>query len=151
MEEKGFGRDLESLEQPDRGQASSAAKSLSWSELNEVRVGKYQANRGLFLVYSWKPCDNPDQVADVVISIAQHSGHGPLSDGTIRGVQYTLGPKFSEHSHVITDPMDGFCDQCLDVRDHAVPLLRSVLRTGCPRFSWSATSTLTVHGDAHVR
>lgn len=108
MEEKGFGPSHGPTSAAGRTHPPNGSKSLSWSELNEVRVGKYEANRGLFLVHTWKPCDKPDQVADVVISIAQHSEHGPLSDGTVSGVQYTLGPQFSEHSHVITNPKGGF-------------------------------------------
>jgi hypothetical protein len=106
MEEKGFGQNPGPLlDRP--GHAQPPARSLSWDELNEVRVGKYAANRGLFLVHSWKPSSQRGQVADVVISVAQHQ-RGPLTEGTISGVQYTLGPMFSTYSHVITDPQNGF-------------------------------------------
>jgi hypothetical protein len=37
----------------------------------------------------------------------QHK-EGPLTDGTVAGVQYALGPMFTTYSHVITDPRRGF-------------------------------------------
>jgi len=108
MEEKGFGRNpgLDTA----RGtteEAVATTRSLSWEEMNTVRVGKYEANQGLFLVHSWKPSALPDQVAEVTIRIIQH-GRGPLTRSTVSGVQYTLGPNFTDHSRIITDPTTGF-------------------------------------------
>jgi len=104
MEERGFGRGRPLVE---AARSTDFGQSLSWTELNEIRVSKYEENRGLFLKHSSTPSTQPGQVANVIISIAQH-GDGPLTHGTLSGVQYTLGPKFSQFSHVITDPTNNF-------------------------------------------
>jgi len=80
----------------------------SWEELNRVRVGRYEENRGLFLVHEWwTPSQEPEQVADVTIRLKQHQ-EGPLSRGEIRAVEYTLGPRFTDHSLVRMDPTDDY-------------------------------------------
>jgi hypothetical protein len=80
----------------------------SWEELNRVRVGRYEDNRGLFLVHDWyTPSQEPGQVADVTIRLKQHR-EGPLSRGEIRAVEYTLGPQFTDHSLVRMDPTDDY-------------------------------------------
>jgi hypothetical protein len=80
----------------------------SWEELNRVRVARYEETRGLFLVHEWwTPSQEPGQVADVTIRLFQH-GEGPLSRDAIRAVEYTLGPRFTDHSLVRSDPTNGY-------------------------------------------
>lgn len=102
MEAHGFGMKTESA--PNRAQDEPMP---SWEQLNVLRVARYQATRGLFLAHSWLPSETDGQVADVRLHLLQH-GHGPLTDGTIKAVEYTLGPKFSAHSIVRNNPEDGF-------------------------------------------
>jgi hypothetical protein len=83
------------------------AATPSWEELNAARIKRYEETRGLFLVHSWRPSQAEGQVVDVVIRLCQH-GEGPMSRGEIKAVEYTLGPKFSNHSLVCTDASDGF-------------------------------------------
>src|SRR5688500_9510193 len=75
--------------------------------MNDLRLARYEATRGLFLVHTWKRSSDPQQVADVTIQLCQH-GDGPLGNGTVQAVEYTLGPKFTDHSLVRTDPTEGF-------------------------------------------
>jgi hypothetical protein len=79
----------------------------SWEVLNEVREKRYEATGGVFLVHTWRPSRFENQVADVTIRLHQHRD-GPLSRGEVRAVEYTLGPNFSDHSRVSTNPRDGF-------------------------------------------
>jgi len=79
----------------------------SWEMLNGERVARYERNQGLFLVHDWVPSDAEDQVADVTIKLRQH-GDGPLSRGDIRVVEYSLGPKFTNHSLVCASAADDF-------------------------------------------
>jgi hypothetical protein len=62
-------------------------------DLEPKRIKKYQDNRGLFLIHSWRPSLAKGQVADIVIWLHQH-GNGPLTQGVIEKVEYELGPKF---------------------------------------------------------
>ena len=57
------------------------------------RADKYQRNRGVFLVHSWRPSSIPGQLVDVVIEPIQH-GEGPLKAGLVESVTYDLGPRF---------------------------------------------------------
>jgi len=56
----------------------------------ELRVKRYEENRGLFLVHRWRPSLTPDQVADIVIELRQHRD-GPLNRGNVESVTYYLG------------------------------------------------------------
>ncbi|MEX2211238.1 MAG: pYEATS domain-containing protein [Gaiellaceae bacterium] len=102
MEAHGFGRNpgLPAVAEPKE-------PTPSWEELNDLRVRRYEESRGLFLVHSWRASSKPGQVADVVIRLHQH-GDGPLAHGLIRVVEYTLGPKFNDHSLVCTRSEDAF-------------------------------------------
>ena len=77
------------------------------SDLESNRIKKYEANRGLFLVHSWRPSLADGQVADIVIWIHQH-GTGPLNQNTIEKVEYELGPKFFDEPMVKTNSEDHF-------------------------------------------
>jgi hypothetical protein len=79
----------------------------SWKELNAERVRRYEDNHGLFLIHDWRPSETEGQVADVVIRLWQHD-KGPLTRGEVEAVEYTLGPKFSDHSRICTDPTNGY-------------------------------------------
>lgn len=63
--------------------------------LEETRTGRYEKYQGVFLVHSWRPSQEPGQVADVVLRLQQH-GDGPLKAGKVERVEYALGPKFFE-------------------------------------------------------
>lgn len=105
MAEKGFGRNPNLP--PEK---NPQAPTPSWEELNAARNKRYQETQGLFLTHTWEPTIDSTQVADVELRLFQH-GEGPLSRGEIRAVEYTLGPKFSNHSIVCTNPKDGFATQ----------------------------------------
>lgn len=101
MEAHGFGPNPRA--ESTRAQITGPA----WDELNTERLKRYQDNQGLFLVHAWKPSDAAGQHADVTIKLAQHDA-GPLSRGDVEAVEYTLGPKFSNHSLVCADPTNEF-------------------------------------------
>lgn len=65
-----------------------------WQARETHRIHVYQRNRGLFLIHRWLPSATPGQVADIQIELHQH-GEGPLTRGTVREVQYHLGPRFT--------------------------------------------------------
>jgi len=79
----------------------------SWEEREHRRIRRYEGNRGLFLVHTWRPSRTPEQEADVSISLHQH-GDGPLTQKKIKSVEYHLGPKFFAHTVTKTDPDDNF-------------------------------------------
>ena len=79
----------------------------SWDERETRRCNIYEMNRGLFLVHTWRPSQEPGQIADVVISIAQHD-EGPLTLGTVKSVEYHLGPKFFDRTIVKSDSSNRF-------------------------------------------
>lgn len=85
----------------------AAQQDAHWELLENERQLRYVANRGLFLTHTWSPSEKPGQVADVLIRLQQHRD-GPLAQGKIRGVEYCLGPKFSDHTRVNTDASNGF-------------------------------------------
>lgn len=62
-------------------------------DLETLRCGKYEQQKGLFLIHSWRPSSIDGQVADIVIWLHQHRT-GPLSDGLVDRVEYQLGPMF---------------------------------------------------------
>jgi hypothetical protein len=102
MEERGFGR------QPNVPPAQEPTGATpSWEELNAARVKRYEETRGLFLIHTWQPSNADGQVADVTLRLCQHA-EGPLARGEIKAVEYTLGPKFSNHSLVCTDARNDF-------------------------------------------
>lgn len=69
------------------------------TSMESERVKRYQAQKGLFLVHSWRPSLTRGQVADIVIWVHQH-GEGPLTHSLIDRVEYELGPKFFNKPHV---------------------------------------------------
>jgi hypothetical protein len=73
--------------------ANIAAISETWQQRENRRIEKYKSVEGLFLVHSWRPSMNPEQVADIVIWVHQH-GNGPLTQGLVEKVEYHLGPRF---------------------------------------------------------
>jgi hypothetical protein len=79
----------------------------SWQELNDARVERYEHNLGLFVVHTWRPSRREGQVADVTIWLWKHPD-GRLTPGEVRAVEYILGPKFTDHSRVITDARNAF-------------------------------------------
>jgi hypothetical protein len=87
--------------------AKSKETGASYKELNRTRQERYKQNNGLFLIHTWQPSAKEGQVADVVLRLWQH-GPGPLASKEIDAVEYILGPKFTDHSRVCTDPRDGF-------------------------------------------
>ena len=42
-------------------------------QLEDLRISKYEENRGVFLVHSWRPSKTPGQVADIAIYLRQHN------------------------------------------------------------------------------
>jgi hypothetical protein len=84
-----------------------AKRDESWDEREQRRVEIYTRNRGLFLVHTWRPSSDPDQVADILIFLRQHD-EGPLNEGRVKSVEYHLGPMFHDRTIVKTDPTAGF-------------------------------------------
>ncbi len=80
---------------------------LDWEALEHERISTYERQRGLFLVHTWKASTQPGQMVAVTAWIAQHRD-GPLAQGKVKGVEYVWGPKFDEHSQVVTQPANGF-------------------------------------------
>jgi hypothetical protein len=94
----------------------------SWHEREERRIKAYQDNRGLFLVHTWRPSEDPGEVADIVISVRQHPGENqPLTDGHIKSVEYHLGPKFFNRTVVKTSSEDGVSLGGFRLRSDALP------------------------------
>jgi hypothetical protein len=79
----------------------------SWRQLNDARVKRYEASRGLFLIHRWWPSEKEGLVAHVVLELCQHQD-GPLSRGEVQAVEYTFGPKFSSHSIVSKNAEESF-------------------------------------------
>lgn len=74
--------------------ASGATKELRGGEwLEQRRIERYEKQRGLFLIHSWRHSMESGQVADIVIWLHQH-GEDPLTRREIERVEYQLGPKF---------------------------------------------------------
>lgn len=71
--------------------APPASSSRSAESLEAERERRYGANRGLFLVHTWRPSDQEGQAVDVKVQLVQH-GPGPLKVGTVKSVTYTFGP-----------------------------------------------------------
>ena len=80
---------------------------ITKQKIDKERIQRYENQKGLFLVHSWRPSITSDQVADIVIWIQQH-GKGPLSKGDIERVVYELGPKFFKKPKVKTNENDSF-------------------------------------------
>ena len=66
-----------------RERAAAPLSNESWEEREKRRCKIYEDQKGLFLVHSWRPSKTPGQVADIVISLAQH-GNGPLIEGKVK-------------------------------------------------------------------
>jgi hypothetical protein len=81
--------------------------SSSWGEREKGRVAEYERNSGLFLVHTWRPSRLKGQVADIVLYLHQH-GEGPLTAGTVKSVEYHLGPMFSDKTMVAADAASDF-------------------------------------------
>jgi hypothetical protein len=95
---------------PDYAQNASLedqSRVSRFSDLERERVSEYQRNHGLFLVHSWRPSENPKQVADIVIRLHQHN-LGALGEGKVDGVEYQLGPRFFTEPVVVADPTNDF-------------------------------------------
>lgn len=86
---------------------SSLLKTESWNEREKRRCDVYENNRGLFLVHKWRPSQESGQIADIVISLTQHS-EGPLTQGIVKSVEYHLGPKFFKQTVVKTESDNNF-------------------------------------------
>lgn len=71
------------------------------------RQARYTLNHGLFIVHTWRRSARRGQVADIIIRLVQHRD-GPLTKGTVKNVEYYLGPKFSDYPIVKTNPADAF-------------------------------------------
>lgn len=76
-------------------------------DLEKWRISRYEENKGLFLVHTWRPSRITGQVADIVIDLHQH-GVGPLSRGEVEKVEYNLGPKFFRAPVIKTNRDDNF-------------------------------------------
>ena len=85
----------ENIESHASNKVSITAASLNKCDvdLESERKTRYELQRGLFIIHSWRPSITSGQVADIVIWLHQH-GEGPLSNGLIEKVEYQLGPKF---------------------------------------------------------
>jgi hypothetical protein len=79
-----------------------------WRSMNQLRVKRYEETEGVFLIHRWWPgSQEPGNIADIAIRLWQH-GEGPLSRGEIEAVEYTLGPKFKNHSILCHDVASDF-------------------------------------------
>ena len=67
-------------------------------QLVKDRDAQYGANRGLFLVHTWKFSEKPGQVADIIIRPHQHLDTSTRLDllkaGKVESVRYELGRRF---------------------------------------------------------
>lgn len=86
---------------------SSSISDRSWKSNENRRIKRYEENKGLFIIHTWKSSSKPGQVADIVITLRQH-GDGPMNTNKIKSVEYHLGPKFFDHTVVKTDARSGF-------------------------------------------
>ncbi len=97
---------------------SGPMQSDSWEQREERRKEAYVENRGLFLVHTWQPSQEANQVADIIVRMQQHfpnlplpddvEADLPLADGKIKSVEYYLGPKFFRTTVTKADAADGF-------------------------------------------
>lgn len=78
----------------------------TWEEREQKRISRYESNRGLFLVHTWRPSLTPGQIADIVIMLQQHR-EGHLTEGNVESVEYHLGPMF-HHEILKTNKKDNF-------------------------------------------
>jgi hypothetical protein len=76
-------------------------------DLEPKRIKRYQDNRGLFLIHTWRPSLIRGQVADIVIWLHQH-GNGPLTQDVVEKVEYELGPKFFNRRVIKTNKDEHF-------------------------------------------
>ena len=79
-------------------------------DLNVRRQRLYEDNRGLFLVHTWRFSEKPDQVADIIISLQEHTYYANLSileDG-VESVTYELGRRFFDEPQVRRTREDNF-------------------------------------------
>ena len=97
----------ENLQSRDLQSAAVGEEDETWEELERKRIEIYEKSEGLFLVHTWRPSQEPGQIADIAIRLHQH-GDGPLSQGQVKSVEYHLGPKFFEYPVIQTDPRDQF-------------------------------------------
>jgi hypothetical protein len=95
--------DVEQVAQP----TPPVASNQSWETREQQRRDLYQRYQGLFLVHSAWPSQRPRQVADIALRVHQH-GKGPMTAGTIKSVEYHLGPKFSKRTITKANAADGF-------------------------------------------
>lgn len=86
-------RNFQPENQQRQTKASGADHKGTYDQYECRRVGMYQAQKGLFIVHTWRPSHTPGQIADIVIWLHQHR-EGPLSDGAVNKVEYHLGPMF---------------------------------------------------------
>lgn len=67
-------------------------------ELERRRLQEYEDNRGLFLVHTWRPSNNPEQTVDIVIRLHQHIDAPTRPDliatGEVASVEFEIGEKF---------------------------------------------------------
>lgn len=85
----------------------SVKKNESWDDREQRRIRVYQDNSGLFLIHTWRPSHTPGQVADIAISLYQHS-EGPLSKGKVKSVEYHLGLMFYKEPVMKTNVKENF-------------------------------------------
>lgn len=78
-------------------EATSSHLSEIAYDFERRRVRRYEEQRGLFLIHAWRPSEQKDQGADIVLWLHQH-GQGPLREGKVEKVEYQLGPKFFKSS-----------------------------------------------------
>ena len=79
----------------------------SWENQESRRIERYQIQRGLFIVHTWRASDIPGQVADIVIWLHQH-GSGPLSENKVERVEYCLASKFNPYNIIKLNATDNF-------------------------------------------
>lgn len=85
-------RDFEPENLPN-AKSTPALTTSQATDLESIRIQRYEQYQGVFLVHSWRPSTRKGQVADVVLELRQH-GQGALSNARIDRVEYALGPKF---------------------------------------------------------
>ena len=86
----------------------SVSKSPRASSLDAWRTSRYKESQGLFLIHTWRPSHIPGQVADIVIQLYQHGKEGPLAQGEVEKVEYSLGPKFFQTPVIKTNSGESF-------------------------------------------
>lgn len=78
---------------------STPVDRTSWEDVEGIHEKSYIESHGYFLVHTWRPSREPNQVADIVLKIHRHF-LAPEDAPDIREVEYYCGPYFFDNEVV---------------------------------------------------